>query len=146
MQTSQITTSSVASSTSLSTLAAITRSTPTSSAPENTGTSAPVNDGGLSTGEKAGLGVGSVLGVALIAALCWLAWVMRKKSISRPQHDTYDEAELVTHVPAHYDHKGSNSDAPTYVPTPGHYVYADMRNAHEAEATPVPDRHELPVN
>ncbi|KAH8728172.1 hypothetical protein GQ44DRAFT_824469 [Phaeosphaeriaceae sp. PMI808] len=88
-----VTTSSAASSTP-SSIPASTGSIPTSTAPASTGTPPPSNNDGLSTGAKAGIGIGTTLGVALIAAISWLAWVLNKNSKNKHQQK-HNESELM---------------------------------------------------
>ena len=135
----QVTTSSAARSTIISTTAAI-GSTPTSNTPINTGTSSSSSSSEFSAGAKAGVGVGSVLGVALVAAICWLAWILRKKSKHRYLYADQNRTELVHRAPIPYDPKDLPVNMPHYVPFHDQTPYA---SPHEAQAQPVPERHEL---
>ncbi|KAF2120936.1 hypothetical protein BDV96DRAFT_281307 [Lophiotrema nucula] len=54
---------------------------------------------GLSTGAKAGIGVGTALGVTLIAAILYLAWVIRKKSKSTGRTTVEPSTSATTPAP-----------------------------------------------
>ncbi|KAF2496895.1 hypothetical protein BU16DRAFT_343304 [Lophium mytilinum] len=73
-------TSTSTSSSSTSSSSTSSSSTSSSSTSSTTATSSPSHDSGFSTSAKAGIAVGVVLGVALIAAIVFLAWAIGKRS------------------------------------------------------------------
>ncbi|KAL6707676.1 hypothetical protein ACN47E_003797 [Coniothyrium glycines] len=114
--------------------------------------SSPGPDDGLSTGAKAGIGVGSVLGVALVAAICSLAWVLRSKSRSGHRYTGPEQAELVERAPAPYDappeKPGGAYTATTYHHHAAPQEYAPIDGIAEAYSPPplAVERHELPAH
>ncbi|KAH7359737.1 hypothetical protein BKA66DRAFT_472336 [Pyrenochaeta sp. MPI-SDFR-AT-0127] len=80
----------------------------------------PPKDTDLPTGAKAGIGVGAVLGVALVGAILFLAWIMRRNSKNNVAYSGFDQSELVQKPSVLYSPK----DTSLGVPIGSHLPYA----------------------
>jgi hypothetical protein len=85
-----------------------------------------------------GVGVGSALGVALIAAISWLAWILHRKSRSKLRNDNHDQTEpSYQEAVQQYPKNPDSSSSPSHrsLRYKDHQVHeAEAYNIHEAEA------------
>jgi hypothetical protein len=122
-------------------MTATTGPNPTLITSTNAGIPSNTSDDELPIGAKAGIVIGSVLGFALVAAICWLAWVLHKKSKNDSQYTSHDQAELVQQMRPKSTNLAVSHFNPSYDQT--QCIYDHTLGPYETHARIAQERHEL---